>query len=277
MKCKMKGPKMQACTEPETVDILGINVTAMNMDQVIDFCREKIESRSPTLLGVLNVAKAVKCRSDYILQKSLEQADIILPDGAGIVLLSRLLCCPLPQRVPGIDIMYNLLRLADELSCSVYFLGAKQEVVQKVVDIVTENYPHVRIAGFHDGYFDRNQARSVADDIRQSDADMLFVAMPTPKKEIFLGDWQKYMNVPLCHGVGGSFDVMAGIVKRAPQWVQNIGMEWFYRMIQEPRRLFMRYLATNSMFMLLGMAQVIKINISRLKRAFSLSPNRANG
>ena len=273
----MKGPKkMITCTEHETVDILGINVAAMNMDQVIDFCREKIESRSPSLLGVLNVAKAVKCRSDYILRKSLDQADIILPDGAGIVLLSRLLCRPLPQRVPGIDIMYNLLRLADELGCSVYFLGATQEVVQKVVDIVTEKYPHVRIAGFHDGYFSHNQSKSIADDIRQSDADMLFVAMPTPKKEIFLGDWQKYTNVPLCHGVGGSFDVMAGVVKRAPQWVQNIGMEWFYRMIQEPRRLFMRYLATNSMFLILGLAQLIKINISRLKRVLQLSVNREN-
>lgn len=231
-----------------TVNLLDINVFAMSMDNVLDLCEKTIDERSSLLIGVLNVAKAVNSRKDGKLRKSLDDADIVVADGRGIVWLSKLVGRPLPERVAGIDIMCNLFERCDKKKYRVYFLGAKQEVVETVVGYVGEKHPGLVVAGYHDGYFDENSEKEVADDIRDSNADILFVAVPSPKKENFLSKWQDHLNVPVCHGVGGSFDVVAGVTKRAPLWMQNFGLEWLYRVMQEPRRMWKRYLFTNSIF-----------------------------
>jgi N-acetylglucosaminyldiphosphoundecaprenol N-acetyl-beta-D-mannosaminyltransferase len=178
---------------------------------------------------------------------------------------------PLPERIAGIDIMYKLLQQANENHYRVYFLGTKPEVLPKVITTVQGDYPGIRIAGFRDGYFNKAQELTVAEGIRNSRADILLVAISSPKKENFLRKWRNFINVPVCHGVGGSFDILASVSKRAPLWMQKCGMEWFYRLIQEPRRMWRRYLITNTIFIKLSFESVLRARMRRLFRRFRLT------
>jgi N-acetylglucosaminyldiphosphoundecaprenol N-acetyl-beta-D-mannosaminyltransferase len=234
------------------------------MNDVLDLCGQRITQRESLLLGVVNVAKLVNSRKNGQLKKSIEEADVVLADGLGVVWLSRLMGDSLPERVAGIDIMYRLLECASQMKYGVYFLGAKPEVVKKVVEIVKVDYPGVRIAGYRDGYFDESEEKEVAENVRDSFADILFVAMNSPKKENFLRRWREQMNVPVCHGVGGSFDVVAGVTKRAPVWMQNCGLEWLCRLLQEPGRMWRRYLVTNTIFVFLSVSEIVKVRLKSL-------------
>jgi N-acetylglucosaminyldiphosphoundecaprenol N-acetyl-beta-D-mannosaminyltransferase len=131
----------------------------------------------------------------------------------------------------------------------VYFLGASQDVLDEMLRRIKERYPSLRRAGSRNGYFEEAESETVVSDIRKAHPDLLFVGTSTPKKEIFLQKWGDSLDVPVCHGVGGSFDVMAGLTRRAPLFMQNMGLEWFYRFIQEPRRMWKRYLTTNSVLL----------------------------
>ena len=169
----------------QCVNVLGINVHKLSMAQVVEYCDRNITLRKPTVLGVVNAAKLVNCREDMELRKSIQEAVLVLADGMPEVWLSRWMGEPLPERVAGIDIMHRLLELADQKHYAVYFLGAKPDVVQKVVDYTRIHHPEARIAGHRDGYFTNEQEAEVAAEIRSSQADILFVAMTSPKKENF--------------------------------------------------------------------------------------------
>lgn len=237
--------------------LFGMYLDAICMDEVIERCQTALATRSRVLLGVLNAAKVVKMRKDPVLRNSLIECDVLLADGQSVVWASRLLRRPLPERVAGIDIFEQLLMLAHREGHSVYLLGARTEVLWLLEERLRERFPGLRIAGSQHGYFDAADSGRIAAEIRSSDADMLFLGMTSPKKEIFLGRYGASLGVPIQHGVGGSFDIMAGITARAPiAWQQN-GMEWAYRLLQEPRRLWWRYLATNSAFMLLTLRELI--------------------
>lgn len=255
-----------------TVKLLGVNIFGLRMDEVVTIANEHITGRKRLLIAVVNVAKFVNMRKDLELRRSLEEADLVLADGAPVVWLSRMLRKPLPERVAGIDLMFKLLKEANDKHHSVYFLGARPEVLQKVVNIIQTDYPGIRIAGFRDGYFDKDREQSVAQDIKDSRADIIFVAISPPKKEIFLRKWRDFMNVPVCHGVGGSFDVLAGVTRRAPRWMRKFGMEWLYRLIQEPRRMWKRYLVTNSIFIKLSCEAILRDRFGRLLRRFRVTP-----
>jgi N-acetylglucosaminyldiphosphoundecaprenol N-acetyl-beta-D-mannosaminyltransferase len=244
------------------------------MADVLAACEESIRTRDPLLIGVVNVAKLVKARHDAQLRQSLDEVTFTVADGAPVVWLSRLCGCALPERVAGIDIMNALLARADRQGYGVYFLGAQRDVVERVVEHVRGQYPGVRIAGYRDGYFSRDQEGTVAETIRASRADILLVAVPTPQKENFLRQWRKRIDVPVCHGVGGSFDVVAGITRRAPRWMQKLGLEWLYRVMQEPRRMWKRYLVTNTIFLGLAAREIVRAR-SRLCRQH-LRPARRN-
>jgi N-acetylglucosaminyldiphosphoundecaprenol N-acetyl-beta-D-mannosaminyltransferase len=255
---------MSLSSKYPTVKLLGINVFALRMNEVLDIADECIANGNKLLVGILNVAKIVNIRKDPLLRTSLDESDIILADGVPIVWLSRMLGTTLPERIAGIDLMYRLLERASEKNYSVYFLGAKPEVVEKVVEFIKNSYPGLRVAGYRDGYFKQSEERKVAEDINESCADILFVAISSPKKETFLGKWRSSLNVPICHGVGGSFDIIAGVTKRAPLWMQKFGLEWLYRLIQEPRRMWKRYLVTNTIFMKLSLQAILKAKLNKL-------------
>jgi N-acetylglucosaminyldiphosphoundecaprenol N-acetyl-beta-D-mannosaminyltransferase len=265
-----------------TTTLMGIPIHRMRMADVVSTCDRCIETRQLALIGVVNVAKLVKARRDAYLRQSLGEADFIVADGMPIVWLSRFCGCALPERVAGIDVMHALLELADRKGYKVYFLGATREVVERVAEFVRRSHPGVLIAGFRDGYFSPEQEPEVAEAIRTSHADILFVGMPTPRKENFLSRWRQRMRVPVCHGVGGSFDVVAGIARRAPAWMQRCGLEWLYRVIQEPRRMWKRYLVTNSIFMWLSLVEIVahRFGFRRSKQSDGkglMDPSRAAG
>lgn len=238
--------------------VFGMPVDPVTMDDAVARCRKALDSRTPFTVGVLNAAKTVNLRRDSALRESLLGCDLLLADGQAVVWAGNLLGCPLPERVTGIDLFTALLECADAEGRSVYLLGARRQVLDTLVPTLTAQYPGLRIAGHHHGYFDVLECADIVRDIRGSGADMLFIGMPSPHKENFLRRWEEELGVPLRHGVGGSFDVLAGVTKRAPEQWQRMGMEWAYRLLQEPRRMWRRYLDTNTRFLALTLAELVR-------------------
>ena len=238
--------------------LFGLPVDALDMAGVLQVCSDSLETRDRTMIGVINAAKVVSSRRDPGLLASLLDCDLLLADGQSVVWASRLLRDPLPERVAGIDIFERLLKMASERNASIYLLGARPDVVRRLERRIVDDYPGLTVAGARDGYFSENEAESVAAEIRGSGADMLFLGMVSPKKENFLRDWGSSLGVPVQHGVGGSFDVLAGVTQRAPEAWQRYGMEWAYRLRQEPRRLWKRYLTTNSAFIALTFKEMAR-------------------
>ncbi|WP_223898519.1 WecB/TagA/CpsF family glycosyltransferase [Sulfurovum sp. TSL1] len=219
------------------------------MDKTVKVIDESIINKTHLHHVVVNAAKMVNMQKDKELYESVVSSDIINADGQAVVWASKFLGQPLPERVAGIDLMQNLVKLAYEKNHKVFFFGAKEDVVSEVVKRYSEQYSQDIIAGYRNGYFDNVDEESIARQIAQSGAHILFVAISSPTKEIFLNRYKDIIQTPFIMGVGGSFDVVAGKVNRAPLWMQNAGLEWFYRFLQEPRRMWKRYLYTNSMFL----------------------------
>jgi len=229
--------------------LFGVTVHAVTRERALEICADAVQGEGLLRIGVLNAAKVVKLRRRPELREALLACDLMLADGMAVVWASRLLGRPLPERVAGIDLFTNLLAAAGERGESVYILGAEQDVLDRVLEIIDRCYPAVTVAGARHGYFSTEDEPAIAEAIRQSGADYLFLGMTTPKKEQFIGRWGATMGVKVCHGVGGSLDVMAGKIKRAPERWQQLGLEWLYRVRQEPRRLWKRYLVTNTLFL----------------------------
>jgi N-acetylglucosaminyldiphosphoundecaprenol N-acetyl-beta-D-mannosaminyltransferase len=227
---------------------LGVELDAATMQQAVEICRRAIEGHRQLLIGVVNAAKIVNMHREAGLHDAVSATDLTLADGMAVVWASRLLGQPLPERVAGIDLFLELLSLADRHHYSVYLLGAEQSVLDSVEAAVRRDFPGARIVGSHHGYFSSAEEEGIAEEIRQCRPDLLFVAITSPKKEVFLSRWGARMQIAVCHGVGGSFDVVAGKVRRAPRIWQRLGLEWLYRVLQEPRRLWRRYLVTNVLF-----------------------------
>lgn len=243
---------------PVRRQLFGLQVDAVTLEDVVRLAESAVQSRRRLLVGVVNAAKIVHLRSDALLRESMLACDVVLADGQSVVWASRLLGQPLPERVAGIDLFEHLLASADRERGSVYLLGATPEVLAAVEEQIGIRWPGVRLVGSHDGYFDTGATREVAADIAASGADMLFIGMTSPKKEIFLATHGGALGVPVLHGVGGSFDVLGGFTQRAPERWQRWGLEWLYRVMQEPRRLWKRYLVTNAAFVILLVRERIR-------------------
>jgi N-acetylglucosaminyldiphosphoundecaprenol N-acetyl-beta-D-mannosaminyltransferase len=202
---------------------------------------------------VVNVAKLVHMQTDSELSDSVTACDMINIDGMGVVVGARFCGHKVPERVAGVDLFHELLNMSAKQDFPVFLLGAKEAVVTKTTETVKTLYPNLSVAGYHHGYFfdDEADEKAVVEKIKASGAKLLFVAITSPKKENFINKWQDQLGVNFVMGVGGTFDVVSGTVKRAPKWMQNYGLEWFYRIIQEPRRMWKRYLVTNTKFLFL--------------------------
>ncbi len=244
------------------VDFMGAKIDALTMEQTLDRVAEIIDNREQVQHVVINVAKLVYMQNDPSLKRIINECGLINADGAGIVLGAKIMGIPIPERVAGIDLMQNLVHLANDHHYRLYFLGAEPEVLERVVDIYRQQYPNLEICGYRDGYFNPSEEMNIAKEIRDAQPDILFVAMSSPKKEKFIKEYKDMMGVPFVMGVGGSLDVIAGKVKRAPGWVQDFGMEWAYRILQEPRRMWKRYLVTNTQY---GLMLVNNMISSRLR------------
>ncbi|WP_435236260.1 WecB/TagA/CpsF family glycosyltransferase [Psychromonas sp. PT13] len=229
--------------------LFGIKVHTLSFIQAIDTIDDVIKNKHSLHIGMLNAAKIVNMKRNRELDHDVRSSNMILADGSSVVMASRILRKPLPERVAGIDLMHGILERGSKEGYRVFCLGATQEVLAKTINQISKLYPGVIIAGSQDGYFSESEEKAVAQKIADSHADVLFVAITSPKKEKFMARWNKVMRVPVVHGVGGSFDVVAGKVQRAPLIWQKYGMEWLYRVKQEPTRLWKRYLITNTLFL----------------------------
>lgn len=228
------------------INLFNCPIDALSMDQTLDRIASEIENKGHMHHAFVNAATVVNLQKDSSLKNGIIHCDLISADGFGVILAAKLLGKSLPERVSGPDLMEKIVKLANENGYKIYFLGAEQAVVEKVVKKYAEIYSPKIIAGFRNGYFTEDGAPLIAKQIADTNPNILFVAITSPKKEKFLYENKKILsNINFITGVGGCFDLVAGKTKRAPLWMQKVGLEWFYRLIQEPRRLFMRYLTTN--------------------------------
>ncbi len=230
-----------------TADLFGIVIDRLTMDETVARVREMVRERGLHQHVVVNAAKIVALDHDPDLLDVIRSCDMVNADGMSVVWASRVLGDALPERVAGIDLFERLVRAASEDGTSVYFLGATEEVVNEVAAVYSRRYPGLRIAGSQNGYWDDDDA--VIDAVRACAPDYLFLAIPSPRKEFWVRDHLEALGTPFVMGVGGSFDVVAGKVARAPRWAQQTGFEWAWRLAQEPRRMWRRYLYTNTAFL----------------------------
>ena len=227
----------------------------LTMDESVAACATLVDAREPAHHVVLNAGKVVLASKDERLRSIIAGADLVNADGQSIVWAGRFLGHRVPERVTGIDLMHRLLAEAVARQWPVYFLGARAEVLAAAVERLTSANPGLIVAGTHDGYFD--DAGEIAAAVRESGARILFVAMPSPAKEYLIADHIADFGPLLAVGVGGSLDVVAGKVARAPRWMQQTGLEWLYRFLQEPRRMWRRYLVGNTLFVWLTLREKI--------------------
>ena len=231
----------------QRTDLMGCPVDMLTSAALLTQLSQVIDSQSgPKVIQFVNANKIAQVRNDADMARIMWKADYVLADGQPMLPMGRLLGVKLPERIDGIGLMGKLLKLADDRRYSVYLLGAKQEVLDTCVAKIRQQYPNLRIAGSRNGYFSEKDTPGVVAQIREAKPDMLFLGMGSPMKERFADRYAPELGATVIQGVGGSFDVMADLVKRAPVWLQRIGMEWLFRVVQEPRRMFWRYTTTNA-------------------------------
>ena len=254
------------------LSFLGCPIDVLSMAETVELARDAMRSRQRLQHVALNVAKLVNMRSDSALAADVANSDVVGIDGMGIVWGARALGVPVRSRVAGIDLLSELLAVCEQDGFKPYFLGAKQEVLQRAAERARRRYPEIQFAGLQDGYFTQEQEPEVVRAIRASGADCLFIGMPTPRKERFLAAYRDEISTPFIMGVGGSFDVLAGAVKRAPRHMQRLGLEWLYRVAQEPRRMWWRYARTNTLFAGILAVAFVRQCLRRATNAGALAP-----
>jgi N-acetylglucosaminyldiphosphoundecaprenol N-acetyl-beta-D-mannosaminyltransferase len=246
------------------VRFLNADYDPLTLSQTVDAIFHHVEAGPHGWLCTVNVAILMMMRSDPRLQSFVDRAALVVADGQPIVWCAPWFGQELPERVTGVDLVETICEPAARLGKRIYLLGATAEVVETLARRLRECHPTLSVE-FADGYFTKDQSAQRADVIRAAGTDILFVAMGVPRQEVFIDEQWDRLGVRMAIGVGGSFDVLAGLRARAPSWVQRIGMEWFFRLIQEPRRLFVRYLVTNIQFVWLVAADLVRPKPTRQK------------
>lgn len=238
--------------------LLDLPIDILTSEETVARALDAMETGRRCQHVAINVAKIVNARTDADLARDVAESDIVGIDGMGVVFALRLLGQAVPERVAGIDLFQALIEQCAARGLRPYLLGATPEVLAATEAELMRRYPTLTVAGRHHGYFRPDQERRVRDEIRASEADCLFIAMPSPRKERFLHAWRDTLGVPYLMGVGGTFDVVAGKVSRAPLLMQRLGLEWLHRLAQEPRRMAGRYLRTNAVFLGLVLRELVR-------------------
>jgi N-acetylglucosaminyldiphosphoundecaprenol N-acetyl-beta-D-mannosaminyltransferase len=235
-------------TPHERIRMMGCDIDNLTMEETLQTVEGFIDSGRPHQHVVVNVDKLVKARRDAELREVINNCALVNVDGMPVVWASRLVGKPLKERVAGVDLFEALMARAAVKGWRIFLLGAREEIVSRVRHLYEAKYPGLVIAGHRNGYWKADEEAAVVQQVADARADILFVAISSPKKEQFLAKHQAHMKIPFAMGVGGTFDVAAGHVKRAPIWMQRSGLEWFYRFLQEPRRMFRRYFIEDMAF-----------------------------
>jgi len=238
--------------------VFGVRLHALTMEQTVDRVEELVRAGGSHQHVVLNAAKVVQLADDPSLRDIVQGCSLVNADGQAVVWAARMLGVDVPERVTGIDLMERLLARAAERGWPVYFLGATDEVVRRVVHVETDRHPGLVVAGWRNGFWSADEEDAVVAQVAAARPTLLFVALPTPAKERFLARHIDRLGASFAMGVGGSFDVVAGVTRRAPGWMQRLGLEWMFRLMQEPRRMFRRYLVGNTRFIALTVAALVQ-------------------
>jgi N-acetylglucosaminyldiphosphoundecaprenol N-acetyl-beta-D-mannosaminyltransferase len=229
-------------------EFLQCALDPLTMQETVELIGDSIQARQNLRHVVVNVAKLVNMQRDAELHADVCGSDIINIDGMGVVWGCRLLGHKVPERVSGIDLMDKILAFCAEHNFRPYILGAKPEVLEQAVKNISAKYPALEFAGSQHGYYGWDNEPEIMEQIRATKPDCLFIAITSPHKERIIHRYGEMLQIPFVMGVGGSVDIYAGFTARAPEWMQRCGLEWLYRIYQEPRRMWKRYAVTNSLY-----------------------------
>lgn len=224
---------------PKQIKILDLPFISTTNQNFISLLKQCITNHQNTFIVTANPEIAVYAYDHPEYRKIIQTADYITPDGIGIIKAGQMIHQPLSERITGFDTLTSLLEIANKCSLKVYLLGAKPEIITKTVQNIRQKYPQLKLVGSHDGYFQDEQP--IVQEIEQTQPDIVAVALGFPKQEEFIYR-HRQLTPAIWIGVGGSFDVLSGTVKRAPQLIQNWHLEWLYRLLSHPSR-FKRFLA----------------------------------
>ena len=239
--------------------LFGYRLENLSFDETKKKIVEFINEGRKAIITPINPEKIMKSFKDDKLREILLNSDLLLPDGYGIIFASKILKIQLKERITGIDMFEALLDYANENRLSIYFLGTQEEILKKVIERIEKEHPGIKIAGYHNGFF--KEENEVLEDLKDKKFDILFVAMGSPKQEYFIYDNFDKIDAKIFMGVGGSFDVFSGKLKRAPYLIRKLGLEWLYRFILEPRKRFPRVTQLFN-FMILVFKERLKIGKS---------------
>ncbi|MCD5001689.1 WecB/TagA/CpsF family glycosyltransferase [Enterococcus saccharolyticus] len=234
--------------ENKRIDILGVSVDVLTAKETVELVKQYVNEKKFLHLMGVNADKILSCLDNDSMKKIVNSCEVINADGASVVMASRFLKKELPERVAGIDLMQDLIADAEKNDYSVYFLGAKQEVVEKTVTNLLQEYPNLNVVGFRNGYFKESEWKQISKELKDTNPSYVFVGITSPIKEYLIEYLKEEGNNSVFMGVGGSFDVISGYIKRAPLLIQKLNLEWLYRVYQEPVRLFKRYYKGNVRF-----------------------------
>lgn len=243
----------QSCQNkyPQRIKIMGVSVDPFTMAETVAKTEEYIcDKKFAHLIGV-NADKILQIKEDPAIKEIVKHCEIVNADGASMLIAANKLNIKLPERVAGIDLMLKLCSIAAAKGYSVYLLGAKQAVVEKTAEVLKEKFAGINICGIHDGYFSEDEDKEIIKEVKSSSPQIVFVGITSPRKELLIEKFRDYGAAAVFVGVGGSFDVISGNIPRAPKWMQEIKLEWLFRLLQEPKRLLKRYFVGNIKFLLL--------------------------
>ena len=220
----------------ERVNILGVDVDAVTMAEAVDVVRRAMDTRAGVMVATANAEMLMRATHDEELRDILNAAALVVPDGAGTVWAARHLGHAMPERVAGYDLAQELLRCAPAEGHSVYFFGSAPGVAEKAKAKAEQLYPGIEIVGVRNGFFSPADNAAIIAEIRAARPDLLLVALGVPKQEKWIAAHLAELDVPVAIGVGGTLDVMAGVMKRAPHWMQKAKLEWLFRGLMQPKR-----------------------------------------
>ncbi len=222
----------------QNVDILGIPIDNVTMQDALKIFKRFLGENKTHAIYTPNSEIIMAATRDSGLMRALRDADMLIPDGAGVVLGSKILGTPLQQKVSGIDLVRESFAAATagHLDCSYYLLGGRPGIAAEAADKIRSAYPGVVIAGLHHGYFTPDEEDAIIESINQSRADVLLVGLGAPKQEKWIDKNKDRLNVKICMGIGGSLDVFSGKTALAPEFLRRNGLEWAYRLVKQPWR-----------------------------------------
>lgn len=220
----------------ETTSVFEVEISKMNMEQTVRYLENMVDSKQVTQVVTANPIMMMAADQDEAYKQMMQAAELVVPDGAGLVWAAKRLGNPVQERVAGIDLMHRLLSLGQQRQWRVYFIGASAEVIGTAVKNLQKQYPQLYVCGYRDGYFGESADQQVVQDVKAAEPQLLFVGRSASQQDPWIHKYKHELGVPVMMGVGGSFDVISGKLKRAPRIMQALKLEWFYRLLQEPWR-----------------------------------------